>query len=282
MVEMSFGVTIQAQSRPLIRLGQALILCALLWPLDTGADQPKWYRYEECSLIENDFNDGDSFHVRCGTRQYIFRLYFVDAPETGRSFPDRVEAQAAYWDISPERIPELGQAAKRFTKTYLAKPFTVHTRRADARGRSDQQRLFAMIETEEGYLSEALIRNGLARIYGKPTELPGGRDASRHFGQLRLAEKAAKREEKGGWEREPRASTGPPPVEEQDVMLRIQLAVFHPDQHSRLLGFLKRGAVVHIVRAEAGNLLRIRFMAGKSEREGVCRRDSIDLGPSVQ
>ena len=256
-----------------VAIGALVILLAL------GATPQRWYRYDKSTLIEQDFNDGDSFHVRCGKRHYIIRLYFVDAPETDRSFPARVQDQADYWELSPKHAVALGKQATRFTQTFLAKPFTVHTRRVDARGRSKKPRFFGMIETEAGYLSEALVRNGLARIYGMPTELPDGRASSRHFGQLRLAQKAAKREKLGGWATPPEITLPPPPIEEQDYRVRTRLAVFDPDRHARVLGFLQRGAVIRILKAENDSLLRIRFDTGATEREGVCRRDSIDLGP---
>lgn len=52
---------------------------------------PDWQKLEGCQLIQNEWNDGDSFHVRTaeGT-EFIFRLYFVDTPETDSRFPDRV------------------------------------------------------------------------------------------------------------------------------------------------------------------------------------------------
>jgi|APSaa5957512622_1039677.scaffolds.fasta_scaffold06190_8 endonuclease YncB( thermonuclease family) len=256
-----------------VAAGALVILLAL------GATPKGWYRYDKSTLIEQDFNDGDSFHVRCRKRHYIIRLYFVDAPETESSFPQRVQDQADYWALSPKQVVDLGKQATRFTHAFLAKPFTVHTRRVDARGRSDKPRFFGMIETDAGYLSEALVRNGLARIYGMPTALPDGRASSRHFGRLRLAQKAAKREKLGGWATRPEITPPPPPIEEQNYRVRTRLAVFDPDRHARVLGFLKRGAIIRILKAENDALLRIRFTTGETEREGVCRRDSIDLGP---
>ena len=42
-------------------------------------------------------NDGDSFHASVEGHEYIFRLYFIDAPETSAEFRDRVEEQAKYF-----------------------------------------------------------------------------------------------------------------------------------------------------------------------------------------
>jgi len=160
----------------------------------------KWTEYTHCRLIEHPFNDGDSFHVKAGNRRhYIFRLYFVDAPETDDSVPGRLEEQAAYFDIDKQDAGRLALQAARFTRAFLSDGFTVHSMREDARGRSDRTRYFGMVEVDGTWLSEALVREGLARIYGKPTELPDGLPARKYFANLKVAERAAQREEKGGW-----------------------------------------------------------------------------------
>ncbi len=255
------------------------VLCAALaaHALTPALSLARWYHYENCRLIEQDFNDGDSVHVRCGRRHYIFRLYFVDAPETDLSFPDRVDDQAEYWGLTPGQAVRLGQSATEFTEAFLSEPFTVHTQRIDARGRSDRTRYFGMIETETGFLSEALVRNGLARLYGMSTDLPNGKPASRHWGALRSAERAARREKLGGWATHPDKPDPPPHVVPQDYVLRSRLPVFHPDQHTDLIGVLTPGARIRILKAEDATLLRIRFKTGDTHREGLCRRDSISL-----
>src|SRR3954447_19104989 len=48
-----------------------------------------WIVLENCRLISNPANDGDSFHASAGAREYIFRLYLVDAPETDAMTPGR-------------------------------------------------------------------------------------------------------------------------------------------------------------------------------------------------
>jgi len=40
-----------------------------------------WQELTGCKFAEQDFNDGDSFHVKHKGKEYIFRLYFVDTPE---------------------------------------------------------------------------------------------------------------------------------------------------------------------------------------------------------
>jgi hypothetical protein len=49
-----------------------------------------WTVLENCRFILNPANDGDSFHVSAGNKEYIFRLYLVDAPETEGTNPARL------------------------------------------------------------------------------------------------------------------------------------------------------------------------------------------------
>ena len=52
---------------------------------------------KDCRLIPNPANDGDSFHVSAGEKEYLFRLYLVDAPETDEMTPRRLIEQAKYF-----------------------------------------------------------------------------------------------------------------------------------------------------------------------------------------
>ena len=79
----------------------------------------KWDVLEGCRLVETGWRDGDSFHVRYRDREYVFRLHFVDAPETDNTEPARVEDQAAYFGVTPEQVMEVGRDASRFTADKL-------------------------------------------------------------------------------------------------------------------------------------------------------------------
>ncbi|MFN2509469.1 MAG: hypothetical protein ABR589_11940, partial [Chthoniobacterales bacterium] len=59
-----------------------------------------WVVMKDCRLESDESNDADSFHIKAGGKKYIFRLYFVDAPETDAGFPERVEEQAKYFGIT--------------------------------------------------------------------------------------------------------------------------------------------------------------------------------------
>src|SRR6266498_6125342 len=151
-----------------------------------GAEKD-WVKLERCELIPNPANDGDSFHVHANDKDYIFRLYLVDAPETDAADPARLIEQAKHFGISVPQVIELGEAAKLFVQEKLAEPFTVITRMANAMGRSKIERFYAFVQTKEGDLGEQLVRNGLARIYGAkaiPPRLSGLQPARQKLHQF--------------------------------------------------------------------------------------------------
>src|SRR4029077_6882579 len=124
-----------------------------------------WIVLKDCRLIPNPANDGDSFHVSAGEKEYLFRLYLVDAPETDEMTPRRLVEQAKYFAITVPQAIEVGRAAKAFTRQQLSEPFPVFTHMSDAMGQSWPERFYAFVQTSQGDLSEQLVRNGLARTY---------------------------------------------------------------------------------------------------------------------
>ena len=162
------------------------------WSTPTG----KWETLTGCHLIENPANDGDSFHVRVGAKEFLFRLYAVDTPETSLTYRDRVRDQAKRFGITLDQTVKIGQDAERFTHRLLAgKSFTVQTRWQDARGASTIPRYFAVVTVDGKDLAELLTANGLTRVYGwTPDRLPG-------FSLARLEnfENAARRAHLGGF-----------------------------------------------------------------------------------
>jgi competence protein ComEA len=144
-------------------------------------------------------NDGDSFHVSVEGHEYIFRLYFVDAPETSGEFRDRVEEQAKYFGITVDQVLEVGDLAKQFTREKLTEPFLVRTCWEDAGGRSRMQRFYAFVQTRTGDLGEQLVENGLARSH-PPTAKPEGlTSAAAEWQKLMALEQKAKRGKVGAW-----------------------------------------------------------------------------------
>src|SRR3954465_11782232 len=86
-------------------------------------DEPRWTVLRDCRLVTNDSNDGDSVHVSAAGKEYIFRLYVVDAPETGTVDPSRLLEQAKYFGINAPQLIDVGAEAKKFTAERLAAPF---------------------------------------------------------------------------------------------------------------------------------------------------------------
>ena len=183
--------------------GSALTAVAVLWATTVAVDAREgskdWIVLENCRLIVNPANDGDSFHVSVGEKEYLFRLYSVDAAETDAVNPARLVEQAKYFAITVPQAIEVGQAAKEFTREKLSEPFTIFTRMSDAMGRSKLERFYAFVQTKEGDLGEQLVRNGLARNYGFKAVPPGLKSSRQEVEKLQQFEDEAKREKIGGW-----------------------------------------------------------------------------------
>ena len=173
-----------------------MFLCVAIVNLGARSD---WIVLENCRLILNPANDGDSFHVSAGNEEYIFRLSLVDAPETEGMDPRRLIEQAQHFEITVPQAIEVGEAAKAFTREKLAEPFTVFTRRSDAMGRSKIERLYAFVQTKEGDLGEQLVRHGFARVHGARVIPPGFSGLQPERQKLQQFEDEAKQEKIGGW-----------------------------------------------------------------------------------
>jgi endonuclease YncB( thermonuclease family) len=185
------------------RCAVAMTAFAVLWigavDLCARDGSKDWIVLNNCRLIANPANDGDSFHVSAGAKEYIFRLYFVDAPETDEMTPRRLVEQAKYFGITVPQAIEVGRAAKEFTRARLSEPFSVFTHLSDAMGQSRLERFYAYVQTKEGDLGEQLVRNGLARIYGFKAVPPGMRNSRVELERLQQLENQARQEKIGGW-----------------------------------------------------------------------------------
>lgn len=182
------------------KIGLLALAIVCMAGVDAGARESKdWVVLENCRLISNPANDGDSFHASSGAREYIFRLYMVDAPETDAMNPARLVEQAKYFAITVPQAIEVGLAAKEFTREKLSEPFTVFTRMSDAMGHSKLERFYAFVQTKDGDLGEQLVRNGLARNYGFKAVPPGLRNSRLEVEKLQQFEDDAKKERIGGW-----------------------------------------------------------------------------------
>jgi competence ComEA-like helix-hairpin-helix protein len=185
------------QLRRKVGLLALAIVCAA--PVDVGGESKDWIVLGNCRLISNPANDGDSFHASAGAREYIFRLYMVDAPETDEMTPRRLVEQAKYFAITVPQAIEVGRAAKEFTREKLSEPFIIFTHMSDAMGQSKLERFYAFVQTKGGDLGEQLVRNGLARSYGFKAVPPGLRNSRLELEKIQQFEDEARQEKIGGW-----------------------------------------------------------------------------------
>ncbi len=160
--------------------------------------------------VEFHWADGDSFpvdYLHPETHKKttsVFRLYYVDCPETIASTVSdtaRITEQQRYFALPNQRfVIKYGKEAKRRTRVLLSKPFTIHTAFANARGRSGKPRYYAMITLSDGRdLASALVEEGLARVIGVAREMPNGISAKDYKINLSDKELVAAIEKKGAW-----------------------------------------------------------------------------------
>src|SRR5947208_4843878 len=185
------------------RHGIAVVAVAVLWisavDLCAREGSKDWIVLNNCRLITNPANDGDSFHASAGAQEYIFRLYLVDAPETDALAPGRLVEQAKYFGVTVPQVIEVGQAAKVFTRQKLSEPFTVFTHTADAMGQSKLERFYAFVQTKDGDLGEQLVRNGLARNYGFKAAPPALQNSRLEIEKLQQFADEDRQVKIGGW-----------------------------------------------------------------------------------
>jgi len=168
---------------------------AIVLALCGSAFADDWQTFTNCRLIENESNDGDSFHVKADGEEYLFRLYFVDTPEseTDSVVAERITEQAENFGVSEDQCIRGGKTAKEFTAKVLSHPFTVVTRFQKALGRSKLQRYYAIILVDgKNDLAEMLVRAGLARAHGQVVaDAPNGKEMA-DYARMERAAKAGK------------------------------------------------------------------------------------------
>ena len=236
-----------------------------------------WQRLENCHLVESIGNDGDSFHVKHGKKEYVFRLCYVDCPETSLSYPARVREQGEWWGISDEDVVKAGLDAEVFTMKLLrGKSFTVYTKMTDARGRSKLGREFAMIKVGGKWLCELLAENGLARSYGYTVATPDGvprRDFRKRIDSLEARAKAAGL---GAWkyaEGNVRGnfSGGTGNLESYDVTLKQPLWLYAGSDPNAKIARLPAGTKVRVM--PGGGHWRVNVSV---QLTGQCERTAVE------
>ena len=161
--------------KPIRIVGMQIMMLLILACCEAeAADKKERVKLTDCQYVAQDYNDGDSFGVKCGADEYIFRLYFVDAPETNLRYPERIREQSEYFGVTLDETMKAGVKAKEAVRDILQKPFVVWTRWATAQGRSKKPRYYGFIEIDGKGLAELLVSKGLARTKGVKSKLPTG------------------------------------------------------------------------------------------------------------
>jgi DNA uptake protein ComE-like DNA-binding protein len=182
----------------------------LLAALTLHADE-SLQTFPSCKLVEADWADGDSFPVKLPDgRQITARLYGADCIEwhvNDETLARRLRAQRRYFGIadtdatsSMKTARDFGKKAALRTRELLAKPFTIHTAFAGARGNGEKERAYAFVTTAEGKdLATVLVDEGLARAFGVTRQLPDGTSGNEYREALADRELTAAAEQKGIW-----------------------------------------------------------------------------------
>ena len=175
-----------------------LLLLVAGWP-SSAAERREWVSLAHCQYVTAKDNDGDSFRVRCGTNEFILRLYFVDAPETNLRYPERTREQSEYFGVTLDETLKAGAKARGAVQKILREPFGVVTRWASAGGRSRETRYYGFVEVGGKSLAEVLASQGLARIKGVFANLPTGEKAKEYVKRLEGLEREARQKRLGLW-----------------------------------------------------------------------------------
>src|SRR5207237_8076085 len=101
---------------------QVLLVGLLFAPVGQPAsagDCKEWVKLTDYHYVEGKDNDGDSFRVRSGDKEFTARLYYVDAPETNLLQGDRTRDQSLHFGITLDETMKAGEKAKQRTKELL-------------------------------------------------------------------------------------------------------------------------------------------------------------------
>ena len=184
----------------------AIMLCLSAIAADgDAAGRKQWVTLGDCQFVDAEYNDGDSFRVRCGAKEFNLRLYFVDAPETKMRYGDRVLEQSKHFGVTLDEALRAGDRAKDRVRDLLRGPFSVQTREATAGGGGKEPRYYALVEVGGKRLEEILVAEGLARTKGIFPNLPSGEKGKAYRARLEALEDAAQHKRLGVWARSTKA-----------------------------------------------------------------------------
>jgi endonuclease YncB( thermonuclease family) len=176
-----------------------IIVLSLVVVGQTWASEKDWVMLRDCQYVDSKDSDGDSFHVRCGEKEFRARLYFVDAPETNLTYAERTREQSLHFGISLDETMKAGVKAKERVYALLQKPFVLRTVWATAAGRGREPRYYVLIEVDGKSLAEILVSEGLARVKGVGHILPTGEKSVSYVDRLSALELEAQQKRIGAW-----------------------------------------------------------------------------------
>ena len=182
----------------------AALLTAFQFSEGIAAERKKWEMLTDCQYVEDKNNDGDNFRVKCGDKDFVLRLYFVDAPETNMRYAERTREQSEHFEVTLDETMKAGVKATGTVRQTLKGPFIVWTRGAGAAGRGKEVRYYGLVEVGGKSLVEILVSNGLARTKGVTANLPTGEKSKVYIEKLHALEAEAKKRQIGVWARSTR------------------------------------------------------------------------------
>ncbi len=242
-----------------------------------------WVTLENCTLAANTYNDGDSFHVRHEGREYIFRLYFVDTPESDDGFLERVRDQATYFGVSVPTVVQVGSESSVFVQKQLAdQTFTVITRWQGAQGRSKLPRFYAFIKVNGQDLDKMLVSQGLARVYGVRATLPDGTPAETARAALLALEDTARHARLGAWTTARQLNVAEARAEALRSETKVLMAphtisTYTPEMPRQRFGSIARDTHVHLLEEYPDGWVRVAYEEEGQDQEGVCLRWELGL-----
>ncbi len=160
--------------------------------------------FDQPDLISSSADEADPLQFRVDGAVQRFVLYYVDALESSPTHPERLAKQASYFGhATPEVVLETGREAHAYVQDLLkAKPFRLLT---CWERQENTERYYALIlvEYEKGrwsYLSDLLVRQGLAWVDGRSSPLPDDkRTVVAHLSELRSHARYARENHLGIW-----------------------------------------------------------------------------------
>ncbi len=176
----------------------ALVVVGTPWP-SSAAQRRQWVALTDCRYVAAKDNDGDSFRVRCGDKEFSLRLYFVDTPEPNLRYPERTREQSAYFGVTLDETIKAGAEATAAVRATLQEPFVVRTRWSTMAGRGRETRYLSLVEVGGERLVEVLINRGLARTRGIFVKLPTGEKGKVYAERLESLEREARQKRVGLW-----------------------------------------------------------------------------------